>query len=112
MAARRPRLVRPLVLERCVPQPDGGGGQVVGWSAVTTLWCDVQPLSAREVLIGATVSSRVSHRILVRAVDPLSPRHPRAHDRLREGGRVFLISGVAAETAGRFLTIWAEEAPA
>ena len=112
MAARRPRLVRPLVLERRASHPDGGGGQLVDWSAVTTLWCEVQPLSAREALVGAAVSSRVSHRIRVRTVDEMSPLYPRAHDRLREGGRVFLISGVAAETAGRFLTIWAEEAPA
>lgn len=112
MAAAQPRLDRPLVLERKVGQPDGGGGLTVTWSTVATLWCEVRPLSAREVLVGAAVASRVSHRLRVRLLAEDSPLRPRADDRLRLGGRAFHISGVAPEPDGAFLTVWAEEGPA
>lgn len=112
MGARRPRLDRPLVLERRSAEPDGGGGAIVTWAPVATLWCAVAPLSAREVLLGAAIVSRVSHCLRVRAVPEASPLFPRAADRLRLGGRVFLISGVATEPGGAFLTLWAEEAAA
>jgi head-tail adaptor len=109
MGARKPRLDRPLALERRVEQPDGGGGVVVTWTPVTNLWCEVHALSARAALTGVVIASRVSHRITARAVPEASRLHPRADDRLRQGGRVFLITGVAPGPGGAFLTIWAEE---
>lgn len=109
---RMPRLVRPLVLERPVAEADGGGGFVPSWAPVTTLWVEVRPLSAREALVGAAVTSRVSHRIRCRAMPEGAVATPRSSDRLREGGRAFLITGVVEESTGGFLTIWAEETAA
>ena len=104
-----PRLTRALVLERRVDLADGGGGLRVVWQAVGTVWAEVRPLSARETQVGAAVSSRVSHRITLRRVPEPSRWRPEAADRLREGGRVFSIHGVAEDPGGAFLTVWAEE---
>ena len=109
---RMPRLVRPLVLERQVAVDDGGGGVVASWAPVITVWAEVRPISAREALVGAAITSRVSHRIRLRAQREGDTARPRSADRLREGGRAFLIAGVATEANGGFLTIWAEEAAA
>lgn len=110
MRSRRiSRLTRALVLERRTDTADGGGGLKVGWQAVCTLWAEVRPLSAREVQVGVALSSRVSHRITLRRVPEPSAWRPYPADRLREGGRVFAIHGVAEEPGGAFLTVWAEE---
>lgn len=104
----RPRLQRRLVLERRIDTSDGGGGVHVGWIAVSPVWADVRPIAPRERRVGAALGSRVSHRLLLRQVPEESACHPRPTDRLREGGRIFVIHGQAQGPEG-FLTIWADE---
>lgn len=106
----RPRLGRRLVLEVSERLPDGGGGGAEVWVALGELWAEVRAVAGREEVAGGRERSFVTHRILVRASPPGSPRRPRADQRFREGSRVFGIVAVAeADPAGRYLVCWVEE---
>lgn len=107
---RKPRLSRPLTLERPVHTPDGGGGHGAAWHPVATLWAEVRGLRPVVEDLGGAVESRVSHRIVLRAVPEGSPLRPDTGHRLRESGRVYQIRGVVEEPGGAFLTVWAEAA--
>ncbi|MEM9197009.1 MAG: head-tail adaptor protein [Pseudomonadota bacterium] len=106
----RPALRRLMTLEAPSTAIDGGGGQSVTWAALGALWADVTAVTASEPLSGARDRARVTHRILVRGAPEGSPRRPAAHQRFRQGSRVFGILGVAEDDAeGRFLRCWVEE---
>lgn len=105
-----PVLNTELVLESPERMVDTGGGIDIVWAPVGTHWADVEPMSARETLIGGREVARVTHRITIRSAPANSPRRPKADCRFRSGDRVFAIRGVAdADRQNRFLTCWAEE---
>lgn len=107
---RRPVLNTELVLEAPREIADGGGGFNVAWAPVGTLWAEIRPSSAREKVLGARTTSRVTHRIVIRSAPEGSPRRPRPDCRFRSGARVFAIRGIApAGVRGEYLTCWAEE---
>jgi len=45
---------------------DGMGGSFPTWVKVKDVWCDIMPLSGRELLEFGAVASNVSHRIIMR----------------------------------------------
>jgi len=103
-------LNRKMVLERAERVADGAGGYTQAWVPVGTLWAGLKPGSGRERLgAGVTVSS-VAWRITVRAAPIGNSARVMPDQRLREGARVFRITGVAEAGAdARYLTCFAIE---
>ncbi|MDB6453236.1 head-tail adaptor protein [Falsirhodobacter sp. 20TX0035] len=92
------RMNRALVLEAPVDAPDGAGGRSRTWSALGTLWADVQA--------GAVKDGVVALKVRVRAAAVGAPSRPVTGQRFRVGERVFPILGVTEED--RILTCHAE----
>lgn len=106
-----PRLTRALVLEAPVRVPDGAGGFAAGWEPRGTLWAEVVPASGGRVAAEGLAPQRLRHRITVRAAPSGAASRPVAGQRLREGARIFAITGVTERDAeGRYLLCFAEEA--
>lgn len=86
---------RQLVLEEVVRQPDNAGGFTEIWTALGTLWADIQAGYGREREITAATLSYVPYRIKVRAAPEGAPARPKPGQRFVEGPRVFKILAVA-----------------
>jgi SPP1 family predicted phage head-tail adaptor len=97
------KLNRRLTLEAPGESPDGVGGVTRSYSAVATLWAEVEPVSARGDVDAAALGAIVTHRIRIRYRADITLRH-----RLRDGARIFRIVAVR-ERHQRFLDIDAEE---
>lgn len=105
-----PELTRRLVLERPVESPDGGGGVRREWQALGAHWAEVRPSGAIERSFGGVETSVVTHRLTLRWAPFGAPSRPRAHQRLRDGERVYEVLGVAeADGHNRFMLVWARE---
>lgn len=108
MSARR--LNRPLTLETAGTTPDGAGGFVRSWTKLGTVWGAVEPGRGRETTGVGGALSRIVYRITLRAAPQGAPSRPMAGQRLRDGGRLFMLLSVTeADATGRFLTCIAEE---
>jgi SPP1 family predicted phage head-tail adaptor len=97
-------LSRRLVLEAPVETPDGAGGVTRSYAAVTTLWAQVLPVSARSEFAADSLGARVTHRITIRA-----PRSINTLNRFRDGDRVFRIVAFREGADRRLVEIEAEE---
>lgn len=107
-----PLLNTELELETPVEVADGGGGVVIEWESLGTLWAEIAAIRGREEMTGGRGVSRITHRIIVRNAPADSPRRPRAEYRLRRGERIFAIRGVAPrDRRAAYLICWAEEGP-
>lgn len=54
----------PLVLEQLVRARDTHGNVVETWATLlATVWVKLQPMTGRELLLAASVESRVTHRV-------------------------------------------------
>ena len=110
VAPRLPRLARRLTLEAPVLAPDGAGGFARGWSALGTLFAEVERGAARVTAQPGGGESRRSLRITVRGAAPGAPSRPQPGQRFREGARLYPISAVSeADAQGRFLLCLAHE---
>ncbi len=96
-------LNRRLVLEAPSESADGAGGVTRGYSAVTTLWAQVTPVSARSDVASDSLGASLRFRIVVRCRDDVTARH-----RFVEGARVYRILTVRESADRRFLEIEAE----
>jgi SPP1 family predicted phage head-tail adaptor len=97
------KLNRRLTLEAPGESPDGAGGVTRSYSAVATLWAEVEPVSTRSNVDAEALGAIITHRIRIRYRADLTLRH-----RFREGARIFRIVAVR-ERQQRFLDIDAEE---
>ena len=105
-----PRLNRQLVLEAPDVLSDGAGGFVQGLIPLGTLWGNVVARSGRETAQSGAPVSRMGFRITVRAAPAGSDKRPTAHQRFREGDRIFTIELVAEhDSEGRYLACFAQE---
>lgn len=75
-----------MVLEAPSRESDGGGGASVTWDEAAVLWAKLTPRSGAESLAHDRVSGSVSHEIVVRYREDITPAR-----RLRLGPRVFDI---------------------
>jgi len=81
------------------------GEQEVSWSVFATVWASVSPLRGQQVMEAGAVEARMSHRILIRYLVGLTPKH-----RLRLGSRLFEIHSASDMFDGhRYHDIMAEE---
>ncbi|KAA9009034.1 head-tail adaptor protein [Histidinibacterium aquaticum] len=107
---KRPLLTRRLVLEAPADTPDGAGGHAEGWTALGTLWAEVEVRSGGDRRGPAVPQSRLALRITLRAVAEGSLSRPQPGQRFREGARVYRLRAVGiADPFGRYLTCYAEE---
>ncbi len=99
------RLRHRLVLETPQATPDGGGGEIVTWTVVTTLWADIAPVSAAERQAAGHLEAAVSHTIRIRHRTDVG-----GNQRFSYGARIFRIRAVLdPDETRRFLTCFVEE---
>jgi SPP1 family predicted phage head-tail adaptor len=99
------KLNRRLVLEEPVLMPDGAGGIIRTYQALTTLWAAVVPVAASETVMADGATIMVTHRITIRGGPEVTLRH-----RFRWGARVFQVAALRDRDGdGRFVEIAAEE---
>jgi SPP1 family predicted phage head-tail adaptor len=96
-------LNRRLVLLAPVESADGAGGVTRGYSAVTTLWAQVLPQSARAEVAAASLGAALRARIVIRYRDDVTTRH-----QLRDGAVTYRVVAARASADRRFLEIDAE----
>jgi SPP1 family predicted phage head-tail adaptor len=96
-------LNRRLVLEAPAETPDGAGGVTRSFAAVTTLWAQVEPVSARNLVVADMPGATITHRIVIRRRADITTRH-----RFIEGDATYRIVSVRDDAARRFLVIGAE----
>lgn len=65
------------------------GALTFGWAEVKTVWASIQPLSTRELLAAQASQSKVSGRIVIRALSGIDSTM-----RILHGGKVYNIEGV------------------
>ncbi len=96
-------LNRRLVLEAPVESDDGAGGVMRSYGAVTTLWAQVTPVSARADVAADSLGEAQRYRITIRMRADITTRH-----RFTEGARVYRILAARESDDRRFLDIEAE----
>jgi len=94
------RLRHKLTLQQEIQTPDGAGGSSKSWEDVADLWAEIIPIvgagassskgSGKEILLAGQVQAEVSHRILLRYRDGVTPAM-----RLVFESRIFNIRAVA-----------------
>lgn len=74
------RLRHRLTLQQEVQTPDGAGGSNKSWADVTDLWAEIIPITGsgikgggKEIVFGDQVEANISHRILLRYRDGVTP---------------------------------------
>lgn len=67
------------------------GGQITTWSDVATIWCDIQPLSGRELLAAQAVQSDVEYSVVARYRSEFATPKAVAAMRLLYGSRMLNI---------------------
>lgn len=94
-----------LVLETPARSGDGGGGSAVTWSTLAEVWARVTASGGGEAFSLDRVSGKVSHEIVVRYRDGVTPAM-----RFRMGSRVFDIrAAFDPDGRRRWLRCLAEE---
>jgi len=78
-----------LTLESPSRAPDGGGGAIVTWQAVSDVWASVHPISGDERLRADQVAGRITHTVVIRRRAGVTPAM-----RFRTGTRVLEIVAV------------------
>ncbi|WGW02513.1 head-tail adaptor protein [Tropicibacter oceani] len=92
-------LSRRLTLERPERVSDGAGGYAETWSALGTLWGDVQAKPGRMANGETGMVSVTGYRITLRAAPVGHSNRPQPGQRLRGQGRVFAINAVSEDAA-------------
>ncbi len=107
---RAPRLSRRLVLEAPARTPDGAGGFATEWTALGTLWAEIDPRATRLSAQPGGQEARQPLRVTVRGAPPSAPSRPQPGQRFRSGAGTYAIVSVSpADPQGRFLHCLAHE---
>ena len=94
-----------ITIQRKIETPDGGGGSVVVWSDVVTLWCKIKPVSGSERLQSMRLESDITQRIYTRYRDDFT-----AADRINYNGRLMQIKAIInIEEKDQWLEVYATE---
>jgi len=90
MAPRLGALRHRVTIEAPTRTADEGGGAVIAWQAVASVWAEIQPKSGREVFESDQLGGRVTHDVRLRFRDDVT-----AKMRILNAGRLFDIRYVA-----------------
>jgi SPP1 family predicted phage head-tail adaptor len=84
---------------------DGGGGQVVAWTDVATVWAAIEPLTGRERRAAGRLESVLTHKVTIRHLAGVT-----AKMRVAAGARVFNVRAVVNPAErDRWLELLCEE---
>lgn len=98
-------LSRRVVLERPDRTEDDGGGAVVVWTPVATVWASIASSPAGDLAAQDDLIARVAHRVRLRWRSDVLPGW-----RLKLGERVFrVVAAVDRDGARRWLHLDCEE---
>lgn len=101
------KLKHRIKIQQSVQSTDNLGGGPASWSTISggTAWASVEPLSGRELYHAQQLSSRVTHRIVIRYLAGVT-----AAMRVLFGSRTFEIKSVMNQgERGRWLDLLCEE---
>lgn len=79
-----------VTIEEPVRVGDEGGGAVIAWQPIATVWAEIQPKAGREVFESDQQGGRVTHDVRMRYRHGVT-----AKMRIANGGRLFDIRHVA-----------------
>jgi len=96
-------LNRRLALEAPDETDDGAGGVTRVYAAVTKMWAQVLPVSARADVSADSLGAALRYKIVIRAGPAVTTRH-----RLRDDERIYRILTVQKSADRRFIEIAAE----
>ncbi len=68
---------------------DGGGGASVAWTDLAVVWAAIEPLRGSERPRAGQIESPLTHRVVIRHRDDVTPRL-----RIKFGARLFNIRAV------------------
>ncbi len=84
---------------------DTGGGTVMGWTTIDTVWASIEPVNGSETVIAGKLSGTITHRVRMRYAPAITPAM-----RFVLGSRVFNIRSIKnIQERNRALEILAEE---
>ena len=89
--------------EKCVAL-NGFGEEVITWSAVATVWAQIETPSASEFVSQAQMGALLTHKITIRQRANIIPTM-----RITWGVRVFEITGVVADNLKRQIALLCRE---
>jgi len=99
-----------VVIEQQAQTQDSFGGQPLTWTAVDTVWADINPLSGREREASQAINVEISHEITIWYQARFADPKVMAAYRLRYGTRLFNIHGTLnVDERNREITILAGE---
>lgn len=87
---RAGRLRHRVRIENPVDTADSQGSATRIWNLLRVVWAALEPLTAREQLQAAQVQHGITHNVLLRHVDGITPK-----SRLIFGTRTFHIVGIS-----------------
>lgn len=93
MSIRAGTLRRRITIQQRSVTKDTFGGQSTSWSDLATVWAEITPLSARELLTAQAVNAEVTHSITVRYQAMFANPKTVAGYRAFYAGRYFNIHG-------------------
>lgn len=87
--------------------PDGGGGYVLSWTTLATVWASIKPITGREVFAADHQEGHVTHHIAMRWRSDIAVTTAM---RISYGERLFNIRAVLnKDEANRWLVLLVEE---
>ena len=93
-------LNRRLTLQAPVESNDGEGGVARSYSAVTTLWAQVVPLSRGANVAADSRGAALRYRVVIRHRDDVTTRH-----QFQDGAAVYRVIAARPSADRRFLEI-------
>lgn len=99
-------LRRRVAIQEMTLVPDGAGGFRSGWVTRAETWASFEPVGANEAYEDGLVTSRTTHRVLVRHREDIHPAM-----RLLVGGRTYeVLAAVDPDDRRSRLRLYVEEA--
>ena len=102
------KLRQPILIERAVETPDGGGGNAKEWKVIAQIRAYIKPISGGERFQAMRLESNISHRVFIRYRSDLLP-----DDRIKFKNRILQVKAlVNIEEQDKWLEIYAVEGQA
>ena len=103
-------VIHRLALQRATTVVDGLGAPVRSWVPVKTVWANIAPISARQLVNAQRMSAEITHQITLRYQALFSDLRDLPNFRGLHGGRIFKIyGGINEDEENVLITLYASE---